>query len=320
MENDNLQIGLSTKAVHAGERPDPTTRASAPNLVMSTTFIADAEASFSVEASLSVEGFEEDAPYFYTRWSNPTVHQLEQKLAALEGAEACVAFGSGMAAITALFLYYLSQGDHLVMSDIAYAGATELGNDILPKLGIEVTRVNMADLDAVAKAVTPQTKLVYAETPCNPIIRLTDISAVAQIAHSVGAKLAVDSTFATPVATQPIALGADYVIHSLTKYLGGHGDALGGALLGPTELHQGFPEIVEGLGVVLVLRAVLDDLGVVAYRLGLVLLHQRFVALAILGGGAEVLGLEEHPLGFFPVQVGEAESGGGDAGAARLEL
>jgi methionine-gamma-lyase len=222
-------MGLRTRAVHAGEAPDPVTRATAPNLVMSTTYTADPEATF------SAEGFEEDAPYFYTRWSNPTVDQLEKKLAVLEEAESCAAFGSGMAAITALFLHQLNGGDELVISDVAYPGAVELAGDLLPRLGVEVTRVNMADLAEVEKAISPRTKLVYVETPCNPIMRVTDIAAVAGMAKGVGARLAVDSTFATPVATRPISLGADYVIHSLTKYLSGHGDAIGGALLGPAD-------------------------------------------------------------------------------------
>ncbi|MCX6044529.1 MAG: PLP-dependent aspartate aminotransferase family protein [Chloroflexi bacterium] len=226
MQDNFEEYGVRTKAIHAGERPDPTTGASAPNLVMSTTFLADPEANF------SVEGLEADAPYFYTRWGNPTVHQLEQKLCALEGAEAAVAFGSGMAAISALFFHLLRSGDHLVISDVTYAAAAEMANDLLPGLGIQITKVDMSDLDAVAAALTPQTKLVYAETPCNPILRLTDIHAVAELAHSVGAVLAVDSTFATPIGTRPLTLGADFVLHSLTKYIGGHGDALGGALLG----------------------------------------------------------------------------------------
>ena len=227
MHSDTHQLGVKTRSVHAGESPDPETRAPSPNLVMSTTFIADAEAGF------SVENMDEDTPFVYTRWGNPTIDQLERKLADLECAEGCVAFGSGMAAISALFLHHLGSGDHLVMSDIAYAGASELCNDLLPRLGIAATRVNASSPEEVAAAITPQTKLVYVETPCNPILRLTDIEAVAKTAHDAGAKLAVDSTFATPIAMLPIKLGADYVIHSLTKYLGGHGDAVGGALLGP---------------------------------------------------------------------------------------
>ena len=220
---------LKTIAVHGGESPDPVTRASAPNLVMSSTFVADPGAGFSVE-SLS-----DDTPFFYTRWSNPTVDQLERKLALLEGAGACVAFASGMAAVSGLFFHLLKPGDHLVISDVAYAAASELTNDMFPQFGIRVTKVDMSDLDEVRSAVTDDTRLIYAETPANPIIRLTDIEELARIAKRSGALLAVDSTFATPVATRPIELGADLVIHSLTKYLGGHGDALGGAVIGDHE-------------------------------------------------------------------------------------
>jgi methionine-gamma-lyase len=223
------QNHVQTLAIHAGEHPDPQTGASAPNIVMSTSFVADPDTSF------SVEGMDESTPFFYSRWKNPTVQQLEQKLAALEQAEQCIAFGSGMAAISALFFHCLAPGDHLIMSDVAYAAAAEITNDLIPRLGINVTKVNMSDLDAVRAAVTPRTKLLYTETICNPILRLSDIEALAVIAKNIGAKLAVDSTFTTPLAVRPISLGADYVIHSLSKYLCGHGDAIGGALLGATE-------------------------------------------------------------------------------------
>ncbi len=219
--------GIETLAIHAGEKPDPTTRASAPNLVMSTTFVADPSAGF------SVEGLDEDTPFIYTRWANPTVDQLEQKLAALEGAERAIAFASGMAAVSSLLLYTLKAGDHAIVSDITYAATAELTNELLPSLGIEITKVNLSDLAAVQAALRPNTRLIYAESPANPIIRLTDLAAVARIAHEAGAKLAVDSTFATPIATRPLSLGADYVVHSLSKYLCGHGDAIGGAILGP---------------------------------------------------------------------------------------
>lgn len=221
---------MKTLAVHGGENPDPVTRASTPNLVMSSTFIADPDAAFSAEA------MSEDTPFFYTRWSNPTVDQLERKLALLEGAEAGLAFASGMAAISALFLHLLKPGDHLVISDVAYAAASELTNDLFPDMGVRVSKVNMADLEEVRAAVSEDTRLVYAETPANPILRLTDIEAVSRIASEAGAVMAVDSTFATPIATRPIELGADIVVHSLTKYLGGHGDALGGAVIGRADI------------------------------------------------------------------------------------
>ena len=229
MSKQTFPAGLNTMAIHAGETPDPATRASAPNIVMSTTFVADANAGF------SVEGFEEDAAWIYTRWGNPTVHQLEEKLAALENGESAIAFGSGMAAITALLLHTLHSGDHAIISDVAYAALAEMTNEIIPRLNISVTKVDTSDIQSIQNAVLPNTRLIYIETPCNPLLRLTDIRAVAAIAGRAGAKLAVDSTFATPMATRPLEMGADFVIHSLTKYLGGHGDALGGALLGSKE-------------------------------------------------------------------------------------
>lgn len=225
-ENRLLHAGNQTKAVHAGEFPDPVTGASAPNLSMSTTFVVGADTSFSVES------MEEQAPWVYTRWGNPTIHQLEEKLAAIEQSESAVAFASGMGAISALLLHLLKAGDHAVISDVAYAALSEMTNELIPGLGVEITKVNTSDLDALQASVKPNTRLVYIETPCNPLLRLTDIAAAAAIAHGAGAKLAVDSTFATPAATRPLQHGADFVVHSLTKYLGGHGDALGGAVLG----------------------------------------------------------------------------------------
>lgn len=224
------QYGVRTRAIHAGEGPDPTTGASAPNLVMSTTFVLDeAGGSFS---ALSSAGSDR---YVYTRWANPTVHQLEEKLASLEGGEMAVAFGTGMGAVTGLLLHRLASGDHLVVSDVTYAGVAELIRDTLTKLHIEISPADLSDLDDVRRALRPNTRMIWAETPANPILKLTDICAVAEIAHGVGAELAVDTTFATPLATRPLELGADYVVHSLTKYIGGHGDALGGAVIGRAE-------------------------------------------------------------------------------------
>jgi cystathionine beta-lyase/cystathionine gamma-synthase len=224
--NITFPIGDQTLAIHAGEEPDPVTHAASPNLVMSTTFTVDADTGF------SVEGLEENDVWIYTRWGNPTVHQLEEKLAAIEEAETAVAFASGMGAITALLFHLLRAGDHAIISDVAYAALSEITNEMIPDLNIDITKVDTSDVEAIRAAVKPNTKLIYIETPCNPLLRLTDIAAVATIAKEAGAKLAVDSTFATPAATKPLQLGADFVIHSLTKYLGGHGDALGGVVLG----------------------------------------------------------------------------------------
>ena len=220
-------LGFRTRAIHSGEDPDPATHASAPNIVMSTTFVVhDTDVKFSANA------LDDEAPYIYTRWANPTVRQLEAKLSDLEGGEAAVAFASGMAAATALLLHTLKAGDRLVVSDVSYAGVAELVRTTLPRFGIEVQVVDLADGDALRSALRGGARMVYAETPANPTLKLTDIQAVADLAHEAGARLAVDSTFATPVATRPLELGADFVVHSLTKYLGGHGDAVGGAVVG----------------------------------------------------------------------------------------
>ncbi len=221
--------GNNTLAVHAGERPDPNTRASAPNIVMSSTFVLDEPVGF------SAYDIPDDAPYIYSRWRNPTVQQLEEKLAALENAQACRCFASGMAATSALLFSVLKTGDRLVMSDANYPGTAELARNDLVRMGIDVVTVNFSDLQAVEQAVTPETALVWGETPANPTMRITDISKIAQITHQHGARLAIGSTFATPMATRPITLGADYVIHSLTKYCCGHGDAMGGAVLASNE-------------------------------------------------------------------------------------
>jgi methionine-gamma-lyase len=220
-------VGLRTAAVHAGESPDPATNAASPHIVMSTTYVVDQPVPFS-----AMDRDDGEQPFVYTRWGNPTVRQLERKLAALEGAEDGRAYASGMAAISALLFSLLSSGDRVVVSDVAYPGTAELARHTLRRMGIEVVLVDTSDLAAVRTALESPAALVWLETPANPIMRLTDIEAVAALAHEAGADVAVDSTFATPVATRPLELGADYVVHSLTKYIGGHGDALGGAVLG----------------------------------------------------------------------------------------
>jgi len=238
MHDLNKMKGIRTRAVHAGEAPDPVTGASAPNIVMSSTYVVDEPISF------SSQNLEEQSPYIYSRWGNPTARQLEQKLAVLEGAQASVAFASGMSATTSLLLTTLSQGDHLIISDTNYAGTAEVVRTTLPRMGIEVSPVDSSDVANVESAIQPNTKMVWIETPANPIMRLADIRAIADVAHASNVRLAVDSTFASPIATRPLELGADYVVHSLTKYIGGHGDALGGAVLGTKALLE--PVTIEG--------------------------------------------------------------------------
>lgn len=221
---------IETQSIHAGL---PAARSGEPvlsPLVPASSFYAHPD-----DTGFSANDLSDSAPHFYTRWSNPTAQALEARLAALDGGEAALSFASGMSAITGLLLNRLKAGDHLVLSNVCYAGVAEFAHDGLPKLGISVTAVDTSDPANVAAAIRPETKLVHIETPANPILRLSDISAIAGIVRAAGAELSVDSTMATPVATKPLELGADFVVHSLTKYACGHGDALGGAVIGQAD-------------------------------------------------------------------------------------
>ena len=227
---DESKAGPRTLAVHAGEGPDPATGASGPNIVMSSTFVTDGPEGFSASEVT------DESPFIYTRWGNPTVRQLEVKVAALEGAEDAAAFASGMGAAAAILFAHLSAGDHLIVSEVCYAGIAELAKHTLPRFGVEVSFIDTSDLSLLAATMRPATRMIMVDTPCNPIMRLTDIAGAAEIAHAGGALLAVDSTFASPVATRPLELGADLVLHSATKYIGGHGDAMGGIVCGSSVL------------------------------------------------------------------------------------
>lgn len=218
-----------TAALHVGLAVDPATGAIAPNISMSVNnAFRPGDGAFSAAEA----GDLVDLPFLYARWTNPTVRQLEQRMAALENAEEGMATATGVAAIAALFLGTLKSGDHLIISDVCYAGARELADRLLPGFGIEVSAVNLSRPEDLRAALRPNTRLIHAESPCNPLLRLTDLAELAKAAHEHGALVSVDSTLATPVATRPIDLGVDFVIHSLTKFINGHGDALGGILLG----------------------------------------------------------------------------------------
>lgn len=226
MHNEN-PTHVETLAVHAGEFVDPATRSSSPNLVMSSTFAPRELTGFSARDEESYEGF------VYARSGSPTVRQLEEKLAALEGAEDARCFASGIAASHALIMWRLSTGDHVIFPESNYVGTAEFARDSLPRFGIKASFVDTTSAQAVADAITPQTRMLWLETPSNPTMQLADIQELSDLAHGKGVRdVVVDSTFATPVATRPLALGADFVVHSLTKYIGGHGDAMGGAVLG----------------------------------------------------------------------------------------
>ncbi|HQZ13189.1 MAG TPA: PLP-dependent aspartate aminotransferase family protein [Devosia sp.] len=226
--------GEATLAIHGGEGERVLGAAMAKPPVLSTSYYTHPDA-----AGFSATDLKAGAAHFYSRWSNPTLDVLEQRLALLEGGEAAVSFASGMAAIVTLLHDRLKLGDHLVLSNVCYAGVSEYAHHVLSQNGIGVTAVDTTDPDKVAAAMRPNTKLVHIETPANPILRITDIAAIARVAHAGGAELSVDSTIATPIATRPIELGADYVCHSLTKYFCGHGDALGGAVIGRADRMAG---------------------------------------------------------------------------------
>lgn len=221
---------IETQSIHAGLPPAQSGEPVLSPLVPASSFYAHPD-----DIGFSANDLNDQAPHFYTRWSNPTAAALEARLASLDGGEAALTFASGMSAITGLFLNRLKAGDHLVLSNVCYAGVAEFAHDSLPKFGIGVTAVDTSDPAKVAAAILPETKLVHIETPANPILRLSDISSIAEIVHAAGAQLSVDSTMATPVATRPLDFGADFVVHSLTKYACGHGDALGGAVIGKAD-------------------------------------------------------------------------------------
>lgn len=226
------RYALETLALHAGEEPDPQTGALRLPLHMATSFKLPGFGRKLFDALLMTS---DQPPHAYTRWSNPTLRALEVRLAGLEEAPAAMTTATGMAAVSATLFTFLSQGDHVVASEVCYAGSVELFGQHLPRFGVEVSLVDTSDTAQVERALQPNTRLIFVETPANPILRIADIAALAQVAHSAGAKLVVDSTFAGPTLQRPLAWGADYVIHSLTKYLNGHGDALGGVVLGQKE-------------------------------------------------------------------------------------
>ena len=219
-----------TVAVHAGDEPDEATSALEPPLVMSSAYaFPDAAHTAAVFAG-------EEEGFVYTRWRNPTVEAFERKIAALEGAEAAVALGSGMAAVHGAMTVDLRAGDHVVASASVYAETAKLIRERLARFAVEVTHVDTSDLVAVEEAFRPTTRVVWIETPANPVLTVTDIARAAEIAHARGASLCVDSTFATPYHQRPLSLGADLVVHSATKAICGHGDAIGGVVAGSAEL------------------------------------------------------------------------------------
>jgi cystathionine gamma-synthase len=223
------QPGFETLAIHAGQEPDATTGAVITPLYLTSTYAQD-----------GVGGLR--GGYEYSRSANPTRTALETCLAALEGGVRGFAFASGLASEDTLLRAVCSPGDHVVIPGDAYGGTFRLFDKVLERWGLTYTAVNQGDLDEVRAAVQDRTKVIWCETPTNPLLGIVDIAALAGIAHEAGALLAVDNTFASPYLQRPIAFGADVVMHSSTKYLGGHSDVVGGALI---SAHQELADLIE---------------------------------------------------------------------------
>lgn len=211
--------GFSTRAIHAGQQPDPTTGAVIVPIHPSSTYVQDGV------------GETRAGGYEYSRSANPTRTALQECLAALEGGRDAFAFGSGMGAADVLMRVLLHPGDHLVIPHDAYGGTFRLVDKVLAPWGVEYTPVDLGDIDALRAALRPTTRVVWSETPTNPLLGIADIAALADVTRAAGARLVVDNTFASPYLQQPLALGADVVLHSTTKYVGGHSDVVGGALV-----------------------------------------------------------------------------------------
>ncbi|KUN34545.1 cystathionine gamma-synthase [Streptomyces longwoodensis] len=218
MSDRHISQHFETLAIHAGNTADPLTGAVVPPIYQVSTYKQD-----------GVGGLR--GGYEYSRSANPTRTALEENLAALEGGRRGLAFASGLAAEDCLLRTLLSPGDHVVIPNDAYGGTFRLFAKVVARWGVEWSVADTSDPAAVRAAITPKTKAVWVETPSNPLLGITDIAAVAQVARDAGARLVVDNTFATPYLQQPLSLGADVVVHSLTKYMGGHSDVVGGALI-----------------------------------------------------------------------------------------
>ena len=213
-----MSDGFATRAIHAGQEPDPTTGSVIVPIHATSTYAQD-----------GVGGLR--SGYEYSRTGNPTRTALEECLASLEGGRHARAFASGMAASDVVLRVLCRPGDHVIIPNDAYGGTFRLIDKVLSQWGVEHTPVALSDLDAVRAALRPNTRLIWCETPTNPLLNIADIAALADLAHTAGARLVVDNTFASPYLQTPLELGADVVLHSTTKYLGGHSDVVGGAVV-----------------------------------------------------------------------------------------
>ena len=228
VEDHGSGHGFATRAIHAGQDPDPTTGATIVPIYQTSTYTQ--------EAPGVNKGYE------YSRSGNPTRASLEECMASLEGARYGLAFASGLAATTAVMSTLLSPGDHVVAGDDLYGGSYRLFDKVLKQGGgLDFTYADTTDPESVEEALTPETKLLWIETPTNPLLTISDVAALSEMAHDRGAVVAVDNTFASPYFQNPLALGADIVVHSTTKYMGGHSDVVGGAVMTSNE------EFYEGI-------------------------------------------------------------------------
>jgi len=234
--------GFSTKAVHAGEKRDPTTGAIATPIYETSVFAFSNTRELIDVISEKMEG------YMYTRYGNPTVRTVEKKMAELEGAGDVAAFSSGMAAISATVFTLVSAGNHVVSTRDLYGGTLTFFKDVLPKFGVEVSFVDATDFDEMKSAIQKNTKVIYAETPTNPTLKVVDVSKVAKLGRKKGITVVVDSTFATPYNLKPLQFDVDIVVHSATKYLGGHNDVTAGVVGGPASFIQKLKEMRKHLG------------------------------------------------------------------------
>jgi cystathionine gamma-lyase/cystathionine beta-lyase/cystathionine gamma-lyase/homocysteine desulfhydrase len=223
LKRNNGKFGFSTTCIHTGQEADPLTGAIVVPIYPTSTYLQ--------------EELGKNKGYEYARVSNPTRTHLETNLAALEGGTSAHVFASGMAAVTAVTQCFLKQGDHLICGHNVYGGVPRYFNQVMANYGVEFSYVDTSDLDAVKKAMRRNTRIVWVETPTNPLMVLTDIREVARIAHSGGAELVVDNTFMSPYFQRPIEFGADMVMHSTTKFLNGHSDGLGGMIAATKPIH-----------------------------------------------------------------------------------
>ena len=221
--------GWSTKAIHAGEESLPKTGPLIPPIYQNSTF------RFATAEECVAAFRDEDSGYVYTRWGNPTQAVLEKKIAALEGGEAALATGSGMAAVSTALLTLLGSGDHVVAMDSLYSASYNLLNDDLRRMGVETTFVDATDVNEIERAIRTNTKVIYIESPANPTLKLVDIAACAEITKAHSITSIIDNTFSTPCGQQPIRLGVDVAIHSMTKYLSGNGTVVAGVIVGSKE-------------------------------------------------------------------------------------